>query len=236
MAKSPSVPTAMLFAPPRPPLRLLGRREVVIGRAPNCDLPVDSSRASRKHAAVRREGSDFCVRDLGSTNGTLVNGRRIAGEQVLNPGDRIQIGETTVTFCQVEGALAEVVGGGAADQTMVMGPEPTSSEGLAGSFEQIPAFAVLQMLELGGQTGQLTVEGGSAPGRLWLENGRPVHADAVGRTGFDAAIAMTQSESGRFRFEPNAAAPERTIDASVTYVLLEASRLSDEETSDETMQ
>lgn len=223
----------MLFAPPRPPLRLYGRRDVVIGRAPDCDLPVESARASRRHAAVHSEGDHFSVRDLGSTNGTFVNGRRIAGEQTLSPGDRIEIGEVVVTFCQVGSALADPVSrpNANADQTMVMSPATGSPTGLLGSFEEIPAFAVLQMLELGGQTGLLTVEGGRASGRLWLEKGRPVHAEAAGQRGFDAAIAVTQSESGRFRFEPNAAPPERTIDATVTHVLLEASRLADEETS-----
>jgi len=220
----------MLFAAPRPPLRLLGRREVILGRAPQCDLPVDSARASRKHAAVRREGDRFWVRDLDSTNGTLVNGQRITGEHALSPGDRIEIGEVTVTFCHVESTLAETVSGASADQTMVMRRMPASAAGLAGSFEQIPAFAVLQMLELGGQTGVLTVEGGASPGRIWLDDGRPVHAEVAGQRGFDAAVSLIQSATGRFRFEPGAAAPERTIEATVTHVLLEASRLSDEET------
>jgi hypothetical protein len=210
MAETPSLPSAMLFAPPRPPLRLLGRREVVIGRAPDCDLSVDSTGASRRHAAVRRRGDRFTVRDLDSTNGTLVNGKPIAGERLLKPGDRIQVGEVTVTFCEVEGALADAVS--RADETMVMAPIPASPTGLVGNFEQVPPFAVLQMLEIGGQTGLLTVNGGAAPGRLWLEKGRPVHAEAAGLQGFDAAIAMTQSTSGRFRFEPKIAAPERTIE------------------------
>ena len=234
MAETPNMPSAMLFAPPRPPLRLLGRREVVIGRAPECDLPVDSARVSRRHAAVRREGDRFCVRDLGSTNGTLVNGRLISGELPLNPGDRIQIGEMTVTFCEVDGSLADAVSPGSVDETMVMAPPAPPSippAGLMGNFEQVPPFAVLQMLEIGGQSGLLTVKGGKAPGRLWLEKGRPVHAESAGAEGLDAAIAMTQSGSGRFRFEPKITPPERTIEATVTEVLLEASRLSDEETS-----
>jgi hypothetical protein len=230
MSETPSTPLPMLFAPPRPPLRLYDRRHVVLGRAPDCDLPLDSARASRRHAEVRRKGDRFWVRDLGSTNGTFVNGVRVYGDQVLRPGDRIEIGDVLVTFCHVEGALAEAAKGGGADQTMVMGPMNISPTGLLGSFEEIPPFAVLQMLELGGQTGLLTVEGGGAPGRLWLEKGRPVHAEASGRRGFDAAIALTQSDAGRFRFEPNTAAPERTIESTLTHVLLEASRLSDEET------
>ena len=227
MSETPSQPTPMLFAPPRPPVRLYDRRDVVIGRSPECDLPVESARASRRHAEVRRHGDRFWVRDLGSTNGTLVNGSRISGEHALQPGDRIEIGEVTVTFCHVAPALADSAHGSGVERTVVMGPA-SATTGLTGSFEQIPAFAVLQMLELGGQSGLLCVESGPCPGGLWLVNGRPVHADAAGVRGFDAALALIRSESGRFRFEPNAAAPECTIDTSVTHILLEASRHADE--------
>lgn len=220
----------MLFAPPRPPLRLYDRRDVVIGRAPDCDLPVDSGRASRRHAEVRRQGGSAWVRDLGSTNGTLVNGARIAGEQALRPGDRIEIGDVVVTFCHVESALADAADGGGVERTIVMDrANPSASTGLLGSFEQVPAFAVLQMLELGGQSGRFVVEGGPCPGSLWLERGSPVHAEAAGTTGFDAAIALTRTDAGSFRFEPGTQAPERTIDGTMTHVLLEASRISDEE-------
>jgi hypothetical protein len=57
-----------------------------------------------------------------------------------------------------------------------------------------------------------------------------VHAEAAGCRGFDAAIALTRARSGRFRFDPDATPPERTIEASVTHVLLEASRRADEGT------
>jgi hypothetical protein len=224
----PAAGTAMLFAPPRPPLRLDGQRGIVLGRAPTCDLPVESARASRSHAAVHGDGERFWIRDLGSTNGTFVNGHRITGKYRLSPGDRIGIGDATVTYCHVEPAMAEAVSRGSVDRTMVIGPLPPRPESLRGSFAHIPPFAVLQMLELGGHTGLLTVEGSTSPGKLWLEGGRPVHAESGAARGFEAAVAVTRTESGTFRFEPNVAATMHTIESTVTHVLLEASRLSDE--------
>ena len=53
--------------------------------------------ASRQHAEIRRDGAQFVVADLGSTNGTLVNDREIR-EHVLQDGDRITIGRTTLQF------------------------------------------------------------------------------------------------------------------------------------------
>ena len=52
---------------------------------------------SRRHAEIRRRGSDVVVVDLGSTNGTRVNGVRVK-EQLLNDGDEIEVGTSTVRF------------------------------------------------------------------------------------------------------------------------------------------
>jgi pSer/pThr/pTyr-binding forkhead associated (FHA) protein len=52
---------------------------------------------SRRHAEIRRRGSDVVVYDLGSTNGTRVNGVRVK-EQLLNDGDEIEVGTSTVRF------------------------------------------------------------------------------------------------------------------------------------------
>ncbi len=63
----------------------------LIGRDPQCDLRPASPMISRRHCAlVIREGKVF-VRDFGSTNGTIVNDRRIYGEAVLASGDRLEV-------------------------------------------------------------------------------------------------------------------------------------------------
>ena len=66
------------------------------------------------------------------------------------------------------------------------------------------------------------------PGRIWLEDGVPVHAESEKQVGFNAALAIVGASHGRFRFEPQASTPERSVQASVTELLLEASRLMDE--------
>lgn len=71
---------------------------VLIGRATNCDIVLDDLNASRTHAEIFRESpSVWGLADLGSTNGTLVNGKHIASV-LLNDGDRITIGTTTFVF------------------------------------------------------------------------------------------------------------------------------------------
>lgn len=75
----------------------LDRPTMTIGRLPECDVVVDDVGASRQHAEVRRTEDGFVLSDLGSTNGTLVNGTPIR-EHLLEDGDRITIGETALEF------------------------------------------------------------------------------------------------------------------------------------------
>src|SRR5262249_9797740 len=71
---------------------------VTIGREPGRDLAlVADSTASRRHASVYADPSGYLPRDDGSSNGTFVNGTRVA-EHLLYPGDEIRIGGTTLRF------------------------------------------------------------------------------------------------------------------------------------------
>jgi Protein of unknown function (DUF3662)/FHA domain len=77
---------------------LVGAAGAVIGRSREADVVVDDPNVSRRHAEVRPSGGSWIVRDLGSTNGVKVNGRRIQGPQSLKPGDEIVLGTARVTF------------------------------------------------------------------------------------------------------------------------------------------
>ncbi len=68
-----------------------------IGRAPSCDIVLDDRNVSRRHAEIRRRGPVVVLIDLDSTNGTIVNGRRVR-EHPLADGDRITLGNSRLTF------------------------------------------------------------------------------------------------------------------------------------------
>jgi hypothetical protein len=70
---------------------------VTIGRLPECAIVLTDPNASRRHAQLRPEGENVVLVDLGSTNGTKLNGNRIR-EQRLTSGDQITIGTTTLLF------------------------------------------------------------------------------------------------------------------------------------------
>ena len=91
--------------PPRPSYTLtIGskRQEVsaeraVLGRSRDCEVRLSDLNASRKHAEIREQGDSWILVDLGSTNGTLLNGRRVDREQ-LSDGDTITVGSTQIVF------------------------------------------------------------------------------------------------------------------------------------------
>ena len=181
---------------------------------------------SRRHSEVLCRADGFAVRDLGSTNGTYVNGEKVEGERVLQPGDRIEIGATSITFCEIETEVEPVVPDALPEgQTMVY---TRPREGFNGDLSEIPVFALLQVLELGGKTGLLRIDWSDGNGCIWLRKGAPVHAEAGKQLGFDAAVSIANAETGQFRFEPDVPSPDQTIAATVTELLLEAARQLDE--------
>jgi hypothetical protein len=73
------------------------QRRVVIGRSRECDIQLNDSNASRRHAELRQEGASYWIVDLGSTNGMEVNGKRVKRAK-LRDGDTVTIGSTEMTF------------------------------------------------------------------------------------------------------------------------------------------
>jgi serine phosphatase RsbU (regulator of sigma subunit) len=92
----------------------LDKDRITIGRSRDSDIPLPDLWLSRHHAQIRRRGDTFFLRDLGSTNGTRLNGELIDGERPLRPGDVISLSEYVLTVCDDdeagddrEGALSE---------------------------------------------------------------------------------------------------------------------------------
>ncbi len=81
-----------------PPVRTaLDSLPLTIGRDSSADLQIKSGRVSRRHAMISREGGTYHVEDLGSTNGTFLNGERVS-EATLQSGDILALGDVELTF------------------------------------------------------------------------------------------------------------------------------------------
>lgn len=70
--------------------------QLTIGRDSTNPVAINDAEVSRKHARLMFQGGKYVLEDLGSTNGTFVNGQRLAGPVVLKPGDVVSLGEQIV--------------------------------------------------------------------------------------------------------------------------------------------
>lgn len=84
-----------LFSPFRHPLE---GEAVSIGRASDCSIPIKDRYLSRKHAEIIAVGETWMLKDLGSANGTYLNGNRVERDETLKGGDRIRLGDTEIVF------------------------------------------------------------------------------------------------------------------------------------------
>ena len=94
----------MLFLPPHAPLQLPDQGSVLLGRSSEAQLRLHDADSSRQHARIVCAGGRWVLHDLDSTNGTWVNGKRIQSHE-LRPGDRIEVGNNEIAFCQVDADL-----------------------------------------------------------------------------------------------------------------------------------
>jgi predicted component of type VI protein secretion system len=106
----------------------LGDGVTSLGRHDDCLIRIKSSQVSRRHCELFESGGKLIVRDLGSSNGTFVNGKRVVGQQPIKPGDELTVGAVTLRLASLGQAV------NAADKA---GP-PTSKPGDTAIVEAIP--------------------------------------------------------------------------------------------------
>ena len=99
-----------VFTPLLSPFRQqLQTNQVSIGRASECTLPIKDRYLSRRHAEIVPDGTGWILKDLGSANGTYLNGARVDGEVPLAPGDRIRMGDTEILFDTPESSTDRIL-------------------------------------------------------------------------------------------------------------------------------
>src|SRR4051794_30648789 len=72
-----------------------------LGRHNDCQIRIKSSQVSRRHCELVEKKGTLLVKDLGSSNGTYVNGKRVRGEQALKPGDELTLGQVKLRVAKV---------------------------------------------------------------------------------------------------------------------------------------
>lgn len=154
--------------------------ELVIGRSSDLDMVLIEDMVSRKHAKISLAPGQITISDLGSTNGTFVNGEKVKRAR-LKEGDRILIGTSILKLVSMtRQAGAPVIDAKAAQQrleaTAAAQEKKTGGRtAVQGRLEEVPLVDLLQLLSTSKKTGAIVIKGYRG-GRVHLRTGKVVSA------------------------------------------------------------
>jgi pSer/pThr/pTyr-binding forkhead associated (FHA) protein len=210
-------------------------REIIIGRSSDLDMVLVEDMVSRKHAKISTDDHTVSIQDLGSTNGTFVNGEKIRAVR-LKEGDRILVGTSIIKLVTASGevqvpssSLTENEARSRLQVTANRRPEPKMMQG---NIEEIPLPDLLQLLSTSRKSGVLVLRSEWGTGRLYLRKGQIYFANVD--ESFDvsprkAMFRMLTWDKGLFELEPP---DDRTvmeeIQDSTEGLLMEGMRQLDE--------
>jgi pSer/pThr/pTyr-binding forkhead associated (FHA) protein len=237
----------MMPPPPSPPARAFALRfisgkyqggefplpengEVVVGRSGELDMVLVEDMVSRRHAKITVTNGQIFIQDLGSTNGSFVNGERIKRSK-LSEGDRVLIGTSIIKVVATEGA-ATMREAKAALEDVAAGKRTSQVRTMTGNIAEVPLPDLLQLFAASKKSGTLVVRTDTDIGKLHLDKGR-LHYAAV-NDNYDVApeksfYRILTWEEGTFDME---GVEEREypgeIEMSTEGLLMEAMRQLDE--------
>ncbi|HEY3357365.1 MAG TPA: DUF4388 domain-containing protein [Polyangia bacterium] len=215
------------------PLRM--DREIIVGRSSDLDMVLVEDMVSRKHAKIATAGGQVVIQDLGSTNGTFVNGEKIKKVR-LKEGDRILIGTSILKLVTLNGRSPGVITSEAEARSRMeqSAQRRTSAAGkpMSGSIDEIPLPDLIQLLSTSRKSGVLAVRGDQGVGRIYLRRGQIYYCDiddAFDLTPHKAFYRMLSWQTGTFELGPP---DERNvlneIQESTEALLMEGMRQLDE--------
>ena len=207
-------------------------REIVIGRSSELDMVLVEDMVSRKHAKITTDDKTVSIQDLGSTNGTFVNGEKIRKVE-LKDGDRILIGTSIVKLVYVDGentnGLSETE---ARSRMAVTANKRPPTKSMSGSIEEIPLPDLLQLLSTSRKSGVLVLRSDGGVGKLYLRKGQIYFAsidDSFNMGPRKAIFRMLSWTQGFFELEPpDERAVLEELQDSTEGLLMEGMRQLDE--------
>lgn len=204
---------------------LMPNASFIAGRSTEADISLPDDTVSRKHARFHHERGKLWVRDLGSRNGTVVNGTAVP-YYALAQGDRLAIGAFLMRVDLVPASqLSQAVPAPA--------QEASSGRSMSGTLADIPLADVLQWLSTSRKTGMLRVRG-KRQGSLFLRDGSVYYAQIDGATQLNpekALLRMLTWQDGTFGLDnatPDEEAMVGEISTPLEHLLMEAARQTDE--------
>ena len=173
---------------------------IVLGRDPtSCNYVLADERVSRVHTMVFHKDHKYLVKDLNSSNGTYLNGKRISGAPVLSAGDIIEVRPFTFEFVSPDTSQMSD------DLAGRLGKEDKPKGKLEGSLSTLGVTDIVQLLNSTQQSGVLTItDSAQASANFVFQEGEIVQAAFEGKTGEDAVFAIMRVKEGRFEFTKTA--------------------------------
>lgn len=217
---------------------LEGDKEIIIGRSSGLDMVLVEEMVSRRHAKITVKNEDLGIEDMGSTNGTFVNGEKIK-QASLREGDRVLIGTSILkvvatanvtTQSQAQQSLESL----AAKQATVTrgGGQAAGPARMSGTVDEIPLPDLLQLFATSKKNGVLVVRTDTDTGRIYLKEGTVHYCEIEANKDLPplkAIYRMLGWLSGVFQLDP----PVETsfaepLDSTVQAILMEGFRQQDE--------
>ncbi len=205
-------------------------KPIVVGRSSDLDMVLVEDMVSRRHAKIAFAGDSITIEDLGSTNGTFVNGEKVKKAR-LKEGDRVLIGTSILKVVAADQAAQA----GDAKQNLenVAAARRTSQvRTMSGSLQEVPLPDLLQLFGTSKKSGVLVLRTDDDVGRIFLRKGNIYYAtinDGDEVPPVKACYRMLTWEAGTFDLDPP---DERTfadeVDLTVAEVLMEGMRQLDE--------
>jgi pSer/pThr/pTyr-binding forkhead associated (FHA) protein len=211
---------------------MLPGNEIVVGRANDLQLVLVEDMVSRRHARIFWEGEQIQIEDLGSTNGTFVNGEKIK-RAPLKEGDRILIGTNILKVITLDTPATPTQNNLESVAARRSGAQAqTTTRTMSGSIEEIPLPDLLQLLHTSKKNGVLVIRSEEDVGRIYFRKGQIYHCtinDLEDLLALKGLFRLLTWVKGIFDLEP----PDETkfpneIDVSVPELLMEGLRQIDE--------
>jgi len=211
-------------------------QEIVIGRSSELDMVLVEEMVSRKHARIALTDGVINIEDLGSTNGTFVNGEKV-DRGTLHEGDRVLIGTNilkVIATAQDSDQKLDMksVAAGRVTARQRMSRAVEEAPRMSGSLEEIPLPDLLQLFGTSRKNGVLVLRTDSREGRIYLAEGKVRFANIEGSDNVQslkAVYRMLDWNKGMFALDPpDTREFENPVDASAQEILMEGFRQQDE--------
>ena len=205
--------------------------EIVVGRSSDLDMVLVEDMVSRRHAKISVNGDTVMIQDLGSTNGTFVNGERVE-KMTLTDGDRVLIGTSIIKLVTTEGPPVPASQPRKRLEEVAAGRRTNQVRSMSGAIDEVPLPDLLQLFGSSRKTGMLVIKTDTDTGKVFLETGRIVSAainDSEALSAEKAVHRILAWRHGTFYMEPleKLDLPVR-IELSTEAALMEGMRILDE--------